>query len=89
VRRPQGTSPQLPVPVARPLTVPRCCALPGPDPAPLVRASPMVGGALTPKHKATSQTGLTIKEREFVRALARVQIRALLGAQRSREGEQR
>ena len=88
MRRPQGTSPQLPVPVARPLTVPPCCALPGQDPAPLVRTSPMVGGARTAKHKATSQTGLTAKEREFVRALARVRIRALLGAQRSREGEQ-
>jgi hypothetical protein len=87
VRRPRGTSPQPPVPVARPLTVPPYCALPGQDPAPLVITSPMVGGAHTPKHRATSQTGLTDKEREFVRALARVQIRALLGAQRSREGE--
>jgi hypothetical protein len=49
----------------------------------------MVGGARTPKHKTTPQTGLTDREREFVRALARVRIRALLGAQRSREGEQR
>ena len=89
MRRPRWTLPQPPAPVASPLAVPPCCALPGLDPAPLIVFSPMVGGARTPKHKATSQTGLTDKEREFVRTLARVRIRALLEAQRSREGEQR
>lgn len=47
----------------------------------------MVGGARTPKHKATSQTGLTDKERDFVRALVRVQIRAVLRGQRPGDGE--
>ena len=47
----------------------------------------MVGGAPAPKNKATSQSGLTDKEREFVRALARVQIRALLRGQRRGDGE--
>lgn len=87
MRRPWGTSPQSPVPVARPLTVPPHSALPGQDSAPLVVTSPMVGGAPAPKNKATSQSGLTDKEREFVRALARVQIRALLRGQRRGDGE--
>jgi hypothetical protein len=87
VRRPQGTSPQPPAPVAPPLAVPPYCALPGLDPAPLIVFSPMVGGARTPKHKATSQTGLTDKERDFVRALVRVQIRAVLRGQRPGDGE--
>ena len=89
MRRPRWTLPQPPAPVASPLAVPPCCALPGQNPVPLVGTSFIVGAARTPKYKATSQAGLTDKEREFVRTLARVRIRALLEAQRSREGEQR
>jgi len=87
VRRPRWTLPQPPAPVASPLAVPPCCALPGQNPVPLVGTSFIVGAARTPKYKATSQTGLTDKERDFVRALVRVQIRAVLRGQRPGDGE--
>lgn len=87
MRNPRSTSsePQAPPPMP-PATVERCDT-PNQVPAPVASAPSMAYAVPVSKRKAVSRAGLTPKEREFVRALSRIHVRALLSAQRPSGGD--
>ena len=93
MRKPRSTSPEPQAPAPLPPATAERCDIPNQVPAPvagappMASAPPMVGAVPASKRKAASRAGLTPMEREFVRALARIHVRALLSSQRLSGGD--
>lgn len=85
MRRHRRTSPKPPEPLSPALAMAASRNAVAPASALLVSTSPRMDSSGMSPRNATSGIGLTEMERAFVRALARVQIRALLCSRRSTE----
>ena len=87
MRKPRSTSPEPQAPAPLPPATAERCDIPNQVPGPVASAPPMTCAVPASRRKVVSRAGLTPKERDFFRALARIQVRALLSASRDGEGE--